>query len=75
MASSTTLLCVSQIEEGPVVIADVGSGCTVIVTSSVFLQPAAVVSSKIYVVVTIGLTPGIGFELIDENPAGILLHK
>ncbi len=52
-----------------------GSGCTVIVTWFVFLQPVAVtVSSTVYIVVTTGFT--VGLELfVAVNPTGILLHS
>ena len=51
-----------------------GNGFTVITTEFDLLQDVAViVSTKVYVVVTVGLT--FGFDKVEVNPLGLLVHE
>ena len=49
-----------------------GVGVMVTVTVAVLVQVPRSVATKVYVVVTVGLTTG--FEIVEVNPAGLLVH-
>ena len=54
-------------------VADAGSGLTVITTELDFTQLFELVSVRVYVVVIVGDTDGL--ELTEVNPAGELIHE